>query len=59
MLTIDTGIFVVLNQGVGPAQFLGGRFTMRLPSPDRRRGGGILRGRTERDGFDRLRGLNA
>jgi hypothetical protein len=32
MLTIDTGILVVLSQGVSPVQFLGGRFTMRLPS---------------------------
>jgi hypothetical protein len=58
MLTIDTGILVVLSRGVGPVQFLGGRFTMRLPSRGRCRGGGILRERTERDGFDRGRGLN-
>jgi hypothetical protein len=55
MLTIDTGILVVLSQGVGPVQFLGGRFTMRLPSRGRCRGGGILRERIERDGFDRGR----
>jgi len=45
MLIIDTGILVVLSQGVSPVQFLGSRFTMRLPSRGRCRGGGILRER--------------
>ena len=58
MLTIDTGILVVLSQGIGPVQFFRGPLHDAPAITGRCRGGGILRERIERDGFDRGRGLN-